>query len=1254
MPHGVKKNLPPKWLTTPPPLDFDFNHMGSALSTVAPRPTVPIDAYIAELGDLTYNTDLGRGGRFLKSVRATHRDAEAVVKVLIKPPPGLDLTVTRQQLVKLKEALKDNNGAISYSRIVETDRAGYLVRQYIKHNLYDRISNRPFLEPIEKKWLVFQLLMCLKHVHARNFCHGDIKSENVLVTSWKWVYLVDWAPFKPVSLPENDSAQFLYFFDTSQRRSCYVAPERFGDSSELTPEMDIYSTGCVVAELFCDGKPLFTLADLFKYRREEYTPNLDAIDDENVRQLIYSMISLKSSDRQSAEHYLEQYRGTLFPEYFWQFYALMERFSGSSENPSDEIIQAVSDAFPDICRGLDVSVPKQASAELRQSDLFKVSLHKCWIPERAETVQPGALLILSLVCSVLKSTQTASRRLLALNLIMALAQYVPVDAILDRCLPYLVSMLPAKDFLVQTTSLRALTHLLTMVDRLTPLNEQLFSEYLFPQLRSVLASPDPQVRAIYAKCLPIIVERAMALSEDDAASHAQIEDQIRALVVEKDVAVRVAFLENADSLCVAMGRTKANDIVLSHVLTYFNKKDPRLLVAIFEFFSKVGPLLGPASLESYAIPLIQLNLVEWRDEVVVSAALLSLANLAQLGAIRLPMLWNIVSAGIKFFVHPNPDIRAKAFLLVSSAARHMSSAQIYCLLAPMLAPLLETEVSDYKSHRALIAAAKTPMARPVYNLCLTWAAQTREDTFWRRKETAFSPEDRRWLERLRDVGFNNEDLWQIIVLKDYIRQVALPASQAEETNSLEDALLNVTLQSWSGEETPTPELEKYLRVHSRDDENRHLLEVTPDSIRGSPSPAKDAPILSGTLVTSIKAHRGAIKSLAIPASNAFFVTGAADGFVKVWDVASLRKGTSRPSSLLDLGSPVTALTFFDSAGRFCVAGTLDGTLHFLEYVEPDASEDGPFTPNILGSAGASESKRTRQATLKITRTLSLNDYAVSLYHHRQVLYVLGANCIISLVDLADGDRITELACPVEHGVATCWVFDRAHQWVAVGTSHGIIELWDLRFQLLVQSFGVGDLLPITSIALHPNPALTWVFVGGGFARPLISAWDIQTAECRKLLVPVSAGEPPLPSLMPVTDLADRLASWTVNEDVPYISLATFPTNGLDHRILTAGSDRVIRQWNLNQPNLSTVVSGINYTRPLPVYSGRMGSDVSYIFERQSAPKRPDRPSRVTAITKEEADIGRNHRGTITRIGVLYMQREIIVSADEVGYVKVYV
>jgi phosphoinositide-3-kinase, regulatory subunit 4 len=121
--------------------------------------------------------------------------------------------------------------------------------------------------------------------------HGDIKTENVLVTSWNWAYLTDFACFKPTYLPEDNPADFSFFFDTSLRRVCYVAPERFLTSGEaksgsVTDAMDVFSLGCVIAELFLEGTPLFTLSHMFKYRKGEYDPIrlfVDKIEDAEIR-----------------------------------------------------------------------------------------------------------------------------------------------------------------------------------------------------------------------------------------------------------------------------------------------------------------------------------------------------------------------------------------------------------------------------------------------------------------------------------------------------------------------------------------------------------------------------------------------------------------------------------------------------------------------------------------------------------------------------------------------------------------------------------------------------------------------------------------------------------------------------------------------------------------------------------------------------------------------------------------------------------
>jgi len=57
---------------------------------------------------------------------------------------------------------------------------------------------------IEKKWLIFQLLCAVSQIHSSYITHGDIKPENILVTSYDWLLISDIHPFKPVIIKDDD------------------------------------------------------------------------------------------------------------------------------------------------------------------------------------------------------------------------------------------------------------------------------------------------------------------------------------------------------------------------------------------------------------------------------------------------------------------------------------------------------------------------------------------------------------------------------------------------------------------------------------------------------------------------------------------------------------------------------------------------------------------------------------------------------------------------------------------------------------------------------------------------------------------------------------------------------------------------------------------------------------------------------------------------------------------------------------------
>ncbi|KAK9863176.1 hypothetical protein WJX84_011949 [Apatococcus fuscideae] len=322
--------------------------------------------HLAELPNVVLKDTLG-GGRFLKTLLCVHDEGGlVVVKVYYKrgDVPGLDEQERRLADIRQRLWGLPCPHVWPFQSFYQTDKACYLLRQHLYANLHTRLTSRPFLRLTEKRWIAFQLLEGLAQSHAAGVCHGDIKSENVLITSWNWVYLTDLASYKPTRLPADNPADFSYFFDTGGRRRCYIAPERLYESNTpeaaasrdalLEPAMDVFSLGCVLAELFHDGKELFDLSKLIAYRRGELAlePLLADVDP-SVQHLILGMTRLKPEERPSAADCLQGTYAAAFPV---SFQAHMHPFFSSLLPLGAEArLAAVQTSFPALAACLDTS-----------------------------------------------------------------------------------------------------------------------------------------------------------------------------------------------------------------------------------------------------------------------------------------------------------------------------------------------------------------------------------------------------------------------------------------------------------------------------------------------------------------------------------------------------------------------------------------------------------------------------------------------------------------------------------------------------------------------------------------------------------------------------------------------------------------------------------------------------------------------------------------------------------------------------------
>lgn len=655
------------------------------------------------------------------------------------------------------------------------------------------------MEDIEKKWIAFQLLCALRDCHSLDIFHGDIKTENILVTSWNWLYLSDFSSsFKPTFLPEDNPADFSFYFDISGRRTCYLAPERFLVTGEepgnrhVNWAMDIFSAGCVIAELFLES-PILTLSQMYKYRKGEYSPEhsqLAKIEDPEIRELILHMIQLEPESRYSAGEYLNFWKNKAFPEYFYsflhQYMSLMtDPSSGrtkvdaesTNRGETDDRIERVCLDFDKITYFLGSTSPGSRDAfspwvSRLTGDILPVKLDLPNGENQTSASQSqsdeGVLIFLTLVVSNLRATAKASARIKACDVLLAFAERLSDEAKLDRVLPHIMILLTDRTDAVMVAAIRTLTQLLEMVHVVSPVNAYLFPEYIFPRLQSFIISsrsnPSPMVRAAYASCIASIAQSSLrfldmiqALRSDtrltaliptgfeprwteDATYHnlydvARIdlldyfEVHTKALLTDTDASVRRAFLGSVSRLCAFFGNLKSNEVILSYLNTYLNDRDWILKCAFFEAVVGVAAYVGSTSLEQYILPLMIQSMTE-PEEFVVEKVIRSLAAMADLGLFQRSTMWDLLYITVGFLVHPNIWIREAVVDLVVKSTKFLSVADIYSILTPLIRPFLRVKIVAF-SEAELLDALKLPMSRNIYEMAFFWASKADRGIFWK-------------------------------------------------------------------------------------------------------------------------------------------------------------------------------------------------------------------------------------------------------------------------------------------------------------------------------------------------------------------------------------------------------------------------------------------------------------------------------------------------------------------------------------------
>ncbi|XP_011497042.1 PREDICTED: phosphoinositide 3-kinase regulatory subunit 4 [Ceratosolen solmsi marchali] len=782
--------------------------MGNQLVGIAPSQIFPVEHYLTDHSDLRFDISLG-STRFFKVARAQSQEGLLVVKVFAIHDPTLPLLSYKDKLEDIRSKLASAVNCLPFQRMILTEKAGFIMREYMKYSLYDRISTRPFLSIIEKKWIAFQVLYALHQAHKFGICHGDIKLENIMITSWNWVLLTDFASFKPTYLPEDNPADFSYFFDTSRRRTCYIAPERFVKTlttefnntllfpeqelktGDLHPMMDIFSAGCALTELYNEGHPPFDFSQLLAYRNGEYSANkhLDNVDDLGIRELLTSMIEKNPVNRKSAELYLSQARGKVFPEYFYGFLqSYMQIFSAAPILSPDEKINRLKKDINNITnmfkkqnkikeqvlenfklrndRNINFekvifdhskkniitkndSEKNLAKIKIEIKDIPKLNASNSLINDNWDNsvktkncknnlesinTEEGLVIITQLVTSCIRGLHHSQSKLQSLEILLELADNTFEETILDRILPFIFHLVHDPSPRVRVSAIHTLTKCLYLVKTIPPSDINIFPEYIFPGLAHLTQDEAVIVRASYAENIAHLAHIALQYLEKSHVStienkeilrssydielqtlHEMVQQSVSMLLTDQQNLVKQTLMENGiNKLCVFFGKQKANDVLLSHIITFLNDKDDKQLRgSFFECIIDVAAYVG-WHCSPILMPLLQQGLTD-PEEFVTTKAINAMATLTELGLLHKSALYQLLLETVVFLVHPNLWIRHATVGFISAAARTLNIVDVQCKVQPMIQPYLKNHLIQIETEVLLLEALISPIPHIVFD-----------------------------------------------------------------------------------------------------------------------------------------------------------------------------------------------------------------------------------------------------------------------------------------------------------------------------------------------------------------------------------------------------------------------------------------------------------------------------------------------------------------------------------------------------------
>ncbi|XP_004927281.3 extracellular signal-regulated kinase 2 [Bombyx mori] len=217
-----------------------------------------IDEHILKRFEIKKRLGKGAYGIVWKAVDKKTKDVVAIKKIFDAFRNQTDAQRTFREIIFLQSFRNHPNIVKLHSihRALNNNDI-YLGFEYMETDLHNVIKRGNILKDIHKRYIMYQMLKATKYIHSGNVIHRDQKPSNVLIDSACRVKLADFGLARSVSSVYSggeDGADPCLTDYVATR--WYRAPEILIASKNYTKGIDMWSLGCILAEMLV-GEPLF-------------------------------------------------------------------------------------------------------------------------------------------------------------------------------------------------------------------------------------------------------------------------------------------------------------------------------------------------------------------------------------------------------------------------------------------------------------------------------------------------------------------------------------------------------------------------------------------------------------------------------------------------------------------------------------------------------------------------------------------------------------------------------------------------------------------------------------------------------------------------------------------------------------------------------------------------------------------------------------------------------------------------------------